>query len=338
MILTELAKLLDLAPPPLIDAFFSMIRARALIEAQKLRVFDLLAEDPLTAEAAARRLGLDPQGMKVLLEVLTIIGYLRRTRDERYRNTRRSRRWLVETSPDSVGNIVRHAETVWERAPYIEQVLRTGVPPFDFHEQATAEQQESYALANRDFARRMLREFARSVKVPAHARRLIDLGGAHGDFAAALVEGHPKLEATVFDLPPAVAVGQTLAEKQGNPRSLAFQAGDFFHDDIGSGWDMALLNHVIRIFPAERNRALFRIVHQALAPGGQLVITDHLLGFGRAHDMYGHLFTFNLYPVGGQCHHIENVSEQLRASGFTKLRQRRLRHALGSAIVTAEKD
>jgi hypothetical protein len=337
MILLELAKLLGLVPPPLIDTFFSQIRARALIEAQKVQLFDLLAAGPLTAEEIARQVKYDTDGTRTLLEVLVIIGYLRRVGQGRYRNSSWARRWLVRSNPDCLGNIVMHAQTVWERAPYIQQVLQSGKAPFDFHHKATPEQHHHYMLANRDMARRVMPEFVRVVKLPPTASKLIDLGGAHGEFAAGLVAANPALEATVFDLPVAIAAGRELASQDDNLRRLTFQEGDFFEDDFGSAWDVALLNHVTRVFSREKNQILFHRVFDRLSSRGVLVITDQLLGFGRTHDMYGKLFSFNLFPVGGRCYDVREIESMLKAVGFQGITRKKLKTAIGSVIVIAGK-
>jgi SAM-dependent methyltransferase len=337
MILLEIAKVLGLVPAPLIDTFFSQIRSRALIEAQRVHLFDLLSDQQMSADRIAARLGYDAAGTKTLLEVLVIIGYLKRNGRGEYRNSRWARRWLVQSSADCVGNIVMHAETVWDRARFIEPVLRTGEPPFNFHDETPPEQYQHYMLANRDMARRLLPEYVRAVPLPVGATTLLDLGGAHGEFSAALVAAHPGLSATVFDLAPALEAAREMPQQNPRLRRLTYRAGDFFKDDFGSGWDLVLLNHVARVFSLENNRTLFQRVYDRLSPQGHFVITDHLLGFGKTHDMYGKLFSFNLFPVGGRCYEAREFEELLQAVGFGSVSVKKLSSSIGSVMITAKK-
>jgi hypothetical protein len=336
MILLEIAKLLGIVPPPLIDTFFSQIRSRALIEAQKVHLFDVLNEGEMTAADLAQRLHYDAAGTEMLLEVLAIIGYVKK-RGAKYRNARWARKWLVQSSPDSVGNTVMHADTVWQRAPFVEPVLRTGKPPFNFHDETPPEHYHHYMLANRDMARRLMPEYVRGVPVPGSAKKLLDLGGAHGEFAGALVGAHPQLEGTIFDLPPAIATGRELASQEVRLRPLVFREGDFFENDFGNGWDVVLLNHVARVFPPEKNSLLFRRVFERLNRGGVFALTDHLMGFGKTHDMYGKLFSFNLYPVGGRCYERSEFEGLLRGAGFGSVSLKKMRSATGSVLVIAKK-
>lgn len=337
MILFELGKLLGLVPPPLIDTFFSQIRSRALIEAQRVHLFDLLNAGPLSPADLGAQAGYTAHGTQTLLEVLCIIGYVKKHRDGRYSNSRWARRWMVQSSPDCVGNTVMHAETVWARAPHIEPVLRTGEPPFDFHDETPPEQYHHYMLANRDVARRMMHEFVSIVQLPAGARNMLDLGGAHGEYSAPLVAKYPGLQATIFDLPLAIATGRELAAQDQRFREVSFQEGDFFKDDFGGPWDVVLLNHVARVFPPEKNRLLFQRVFDRLSSDGVFVITDHLLGFGKQHDMFGKLFSFNLFPVGGRCYGAKEFEDLLRSAGFRKVSLTKMKSSIGSVIVTARK-
>ncbi|MER2251741.1 methyltransferase [Methylorubrum podarium] len=109
---------------------------------------------------------------------------------------------------------------------------------------------------------------------PASHRRLLDLGGNSGEFAAQACRRAPALDATVFDLPVVCALGrENLADRPEGAR-VAFRAGDMRRDPLPEGHDLITLKSVLHDWPAEAARALLERAAQALAPGGRLVIYE----------------------------------------------------------------
>lgn len=109
---------------------------------------------------------------------------------------------------------------------------------------------------------------------PGRHRRLLDLGGNSGEFAAQACRRAPALTATVFDLPVVCALGrENLAGRQEGTR-VAFQAGDMRRDPLPEGHDLLTFKSVLHDWPAEEARALLRRAGPALTPGGRLVIYE----------------------------------------------------------------
>jgi len=79
------------------------------------------------------------------------------------------------------------------------------------------------------------------VKLPPGARRLLDVDGGHGLYSIRFCRRHPRLMATVFDLPQALdAARQTIVAERMTDR-VSVQRGNFAHDDLGSGYDVGQL-------------------------------------------------------------------------------------------------
>ncbi len=69
-ILVDLAKKLDIIPAPQVDTVSCVMRARAIIEANRLGVFQALEAGPLTSEEVATKQGLSSDGTRALLAAL----------------------------------------------------------------------------------------------------------------------------------------------------------------------------------------------------------------------------------------------------------------------------
>jgi SAM-dependent methyltransferase len=116
---------------------------------------------------------------------------------------------------------------------------------------------------------------ANAALVPADdPRTLVDVAGGHGGFAMAMCRRHPSLRATVVDLPPSVAVGRAVVDEQGYAARVSFREGDVFEVGLGSDLDVVSVFNLIHHLPEERDRRLVAMAHEALRPGGHIVIGD----------------------------------------------------------------
>src|SRR5262252_3506269 len=66
-------------PVPLMDVLFSILKARGLMAAVSLCLFDALAGVPKSSEDLSRELKLDEPSLRLLLRGLVAAGYLRRS-------------------------------------------------------------------------------------------------------------------------------------------------------------------------------------------------------------------------------------------------------------------
>lgn len=294
---------------------------RAVRAAQKLGVFEAL---PGTPAELAGRLQCDERGLRLLLETLEIFGYANRT-DDRYSAS--------ELATDLAAPLNFWGTIVFELWSDLERSVREGKPPLDFYqwlEQHPAELRVFQSLL-RGIAHELAKEVVERVDVPSDARRLIDIGGSHAEYSAAFTTKHDQLTATVFDLPGAL---QNAAENVTDRISL--QPGNFLQDDLGSGYDIALLMSVVHGHVPEVNIHLLRRVRAALNRGGQVVILEQLANPKKKTDSFNRIFSLNLFHLqGGQTYSYEEIRDWLREAGFKKSRRIKLRASPGDVVIVA---
>src|SRR4029453_239876 len=112
---------LGLVPVPVLDMLFGSIKARMIMVAVTLGVFETLRAGPLNAKEIADPLGLDRDTLECLLRALTHIKYLAHAKD-RYALSPLSRRTMVGGAPMDVTGYVRWQETQWRSLEHREMV------------------------------------------------------------------------------------------------------------------------------------------------------------------------------------------------------------------------
>ena len=147
---------------------------------------------------------------------------------------------------------------------------------------------------------------------------MVDIGGGHGAYAVALARRNPTLEAVVFDLRPVVEVAPAIVPLDDLAGRVLFRAGDFKIDDLGGGFDLALLFGVLVSETPADAVALLRKVHAALVPGGMVAIRGFYLNPDRSGPLEATLGDLHmlLSTDAGTAHTTDDVAAWLSAADF----------------------
>ncbi|WP_342376578.1 methyltransferase [Myxococcus stipitatus] len=275
-LLERVADWFNLAPQPLAHAFFGMMASRTLMAGVRLGVYQALADGAATSEALATRLKLSAEGTRSLMEALVACEAVERQRDGRYRLASRSKRWLDPRSPQYVGAFLEFNYAQWDWWTGLEGVVRSG-EAVDIHDFAPDDPRwRDYIHAMHQLARLAAPEVAAAIPLPRGARNLLDLGGAHGWYAAELCQRHRGLRATVLDLEGSARVGRDIIASAGLSHLVTHQAGDILTSDLGGIHDGVLLFQVMHHLTPAQNVALLRRIRGALAPKGTLAVLEYL--------------------------------------------------------------
>jgi SAM-dependent methyltransferase len=272
-ILERIALPLGLVPTPLVDTSATFILARTILTATKLGLFEALAGRARTAVEVATVCATDVTATSKLLDALVSAGYLR-AGGGHYRLAPVARTWLLQASRMSLYDALLFADIEWGWMTRLEDFVRTG-KPLDFHTSMTPDEWGLYQRAMRSLANIGAPEVARKLPVPLGARDVLDIGGGHGHYSAALCRRHSKLHATVLDLPQAIEHAAPLLAQEGMGRRVVHWAGDALVENLGNdAYDVVLIAQLVHHFDETTNRALVQRVARALRPGGYLAILE----------------------------------------------------------------
>lgn len=258
-------------PEPIIEVFPSLVLARSLMAAARFGLFDALAAGERSAKEVAVAAGLDPRATGALLDTLASAGYLAR-RGERYRLTRKGRRWVWSGSPHDVSPYLRYNYLQWDWLGDMERYLQSGAP-LDIHQRLTPDEWTLYEGGMRVIARLTLPEVVWRARLPPRATALLDVGGGHGLAAANFCARYPHLRATVLDLPEALAGAAPLPAALAG--RVALTPGDALTTDLGeAAYDVIYMANLLHHFDAGALPPLAQRVARALRPGGLWIIQD----------------------------------------------------------------
>ncbi|MGW3135054.1 methyltransferase [Streptomyces sp. NPDC001139] len=265
-------------------------RSRLLLTALEVDLFDHLGTQAADAAQIADELGLDPSATEIICDTLVAYGLLRK-QDDRYFNTDAGARFLVRTSPEYKGEILRHDSLRWGDWTHLLRTWQTGeaaVPRPDSPSPPTPEQLRAYILGMENISRELAVRMA--AELPLEGRRsLLDLGAGPGNYSLAFALAHPDQSVTHFDLAEVSEIAQDfMADRV--PPNLRFLGGDFRTDSFGDGYDFIWASQMWHTLGAEDVRKLLAACHHALTPGGVLAIHEFLLDDTRTSPDYAAVF------------------------------------------------
>lgn len=256
-----------------------------------LTIPDHLAEGPKDAAALARLTGTHEDFLRRLLRFLASEGVLEALDGDRFALTERSR-WLRS---DVAGSLRARAvftgsSLSWTGWGKLLDGLRTGTstvqaafgqPLFDYLKTAPD------AATFHEF---MAHQTAASVAALLEAydfsgaREIVDVGGGQGALLAGVLRAHPRARGILFDTPGVIAGARALLDRAGVVGRCRLVGGDFFAE-VPAGADLYLLKFILHDWPDAECVRILQNCRQAMAPGGRVLIVEHMISEDAGHDI-----------------------------------------------------
>jgi SAM-dependent methyltransferase len=312
--------------------------SRTLLTAVEIGLFEELGGRRRTAANLAENLRTEPRATALLLDALAGLGVLVKT-GRSYAIPTPLRPLLSPRGPESALGMLRHHAHLWHTWSGLTESVRTGRHQrSDSSFRRGPEEARAFTEAMRDGARRLAPGVAAEVDLRGR-RRLLDLGGGPGEYAAAFARRNPELKVVVVDLPNVAEVGEAMLADHPDVRDrISYHAADLDTDPLPVG-DAAFLSHVIHANGEDTNRALFRRIARALEPGGMLVVRDFLLDEDGTTPPPSSLFALNMLvnTPEGRCYRVVEIASWLRQAGFGRAKRLESTVSPDAAYVVAER-
>lgn len=314
----------------------AFMKSRVILTAAELDLFTRLAEGPATAHEVAKELALDERAAERVLDCLVTFGLLDKE-GGRYTNTGKGAFYSAH-HPESILPMVRHYGSLWETWSRLTEIVRRGGnPDGDPGIHMDEENWESFIGAMHVVARGLSQEVAGAYDL-SRFKRLMDIGGASGTYTLAFLEKNPAMRGVIFDLSGVISMARKRIAGEGLADRVDLVAGDFYHDELPAGCDLALLSAIIHQNSQAENIDLYRKIFRALEPGGTLLIRDHIMDETRTRPPAGALFAINMLvnTRGGDTYTFEEVKDSLEEAGFSEVKMVRYGEGM-DCLVEAKK-
>lgn len=292
-----------------------------LLTAAKEDVFDLLLEaGSLSAEELADQKNWTRRGCSIFLNSLVAIGYLEK-KLQRYRIAEKYRQAFSAEKFPLLKHRLIHNWRLLNRWAHLDEVLKSGEPVTESRAEKSIDNCQNFTLSMAQGERENLGVILDAVNLEK-STHLLDLGGGPGLFSVGFAEKYSGLRVTVFDKADVEPIAREFFRQSSARDRLFFKAGDFLSDELGAGYDAALLSSILHIFSPEVNIVLLRKVFEALNGGGIIIIRDFILNRAKTRPRSAALFAVNMLvnTPQGNAYNTGEFKRWLKIAGFREVR------------------
>lgn len=296
--------------------------SQTLLTANRLRIFDLLAEGPKSTEDVAAALQLDARATGLFLRACAGLGLLQ-LHDDRYQNSPDAAAFLVSRSPAYMGNAIRYSDQLYDTWGHLEDALRSGRPAIAAESYLGDDPQRTRTFVHAMHGRALGIARALVGILDLNGRRaMLDVGGGPGTYSMLLTERFPGLHAEVLELPGVAAVAHEIVAAAGATDRVSLRDGDYHQSDFGSGKDVVLMSGMFHRETEQTCRNLILRASDCMTPGGLLAVSDVFTDAGGTQPTFAAMFGLNMMltaPHGG-VHSDADVMRWMADCGFGELR------------------
>jgi 2-polyprenyl-3-methyl-5-hydroxy-6-metoxy-1,4-benzoquinol methylase len=302
--------------------------APLMIEAAvRHRIFDLVDGGATTPAQVAALAGTSERAVRIVMNALAGVQLMTKDAEGHFRLAADTAAFLVSGKPGFLGGLSRHTSTrtlpMWMK---LGEVLQTGKPAtggVDL-EQVGTEFFQGFVADLFPLSYRPAQMLADALNLPAAQKpvRVLDLAAGSGVWGIAMAQKSPQVSVTAMDWAGVLDVTRNMAARFGVAERFSFVAADIQTAEFGSGYDIAMLGHILHMEGEQRSRALVRKTFEALAPGGTVAIAEFLVNDDRTSPPMGLIFAVNMLVATeeGDTFSFNEIAGWLRDAGFEDVR------------------
>ncbi|SPF29000.1 acetylserotonin O-methyltransferase [Pontivivens insulae] len=317
------------------DLVSGFVYSQTLLACVQLDLFSRIGEGTAEIGQLARSTDIPPERMERLCQAAAALDLLERAGTRRYRLGRLG---AAICGVPGLDDMIRHHAMFYrdiadpvalmrgETAPELAQFW-----PYVFGQSGVTDQSvaQTYSGLMTSSQTLVSEETLRAIDLSG-VQRLLDVGGGTGAFLKAVGQSWPGVERHLFDLPHVVAT-------VGDP-DLTVHSGSFRDDPLPRGHDACSLIRVLYDHDDDTVRALLAQCHDALPPGGRILVSEPMAGGehpNKAGDAYFGFYT--LAMTTGRPRSAARHSELLAEAGFASIEILRTARPFITGVITARR-
>ncbi len=312
----------------LFDLTAGFVFSQIFVACARLRLFDLLADGPLSISEIASRTALSEPAAARLADAATSLRLLQRAGGK----YALGRLGAVMVGNAGIAALLEHHSALYEDLTDPVAMLRAESASnslADYWGYGKAQRPSELASADvtgysdvMSASQSLLAdEVLDAYRFDQH-RCLLDVGGGDGTFIDRVAQRAPQLQLMLFDLPAVVALARQRLDAAGLSGAQVF-GGDFARDALPTGADLITLVRVLHDHGDEKVRVLLRAAHQALPSGGTLLVAEPMADTPGGESIAAY-FNFYFLAMGdGHLRSKRELTRLMRSHGFVSVKEAR---------------
>ncbi len=259
-----------------------MWAAQAVATVARLGIPDQLAHGPCSASELAHVVGASPSALYRLLRGVAAIGVLRADAHGRFSLTPVGECLRSDVSESMRSLVIAEmAPDHWHPWGNLEDRVRKDKSSFKsalsmpVWDRKSSQEQQYFAEAISGGATMAIQSVLTSYSF-AGARNVIDVGGLHGAFVAAVLQRERAASGVLFDLADVITGAGPTLKAAGVAERVECVGGSFF-EGVPAGGDVYLLRHVLHDWSDEECVKLLRNVRKAMSHDGRVIVVEMLI-------------------------------------------------------------
>jgi ubiquinone/menaquinone biosynthesis C-methylase UbiE len=322
---------------PAYEAALGYQKTAALTAAVKLDIVTSIGGGALTSEVLAEKTATSPRGMRILCDLLTVMGLLRKE-DGAYSVTEPAKRYLDPSSPAWMGGSID-----FYGSPEILRLVLDDPVSYVRHGGSAGLAHLApdhpvwlrFAKAMSPTARLAAKRVAVYLAAPRAPATVLDVAAGHGFYGIELARAFPEAVVTAVDWPSVLELASANARDAGVGERFRRIAGNAFEVDWGGGFDLVILANFLHHFSPDACATILRKVKSSLSPQGRACAVDFVPDEDRAGAPTHAMFAFLMLATtpGGDAWTLSDLDEMAKAAGFLRATARPLRPTPQSLIM-----
>jgi SAM-dependent methyltransferase len=324
----------DITPDPVMRIALGFMAAKHLFTASAIGLFESLAGGPATLDELAAQSGIPRRTLRISADAMVSLGLLQRD-GERYRSSPAAATFLSGAAGPDLRPMLRFFDRIsyplWMN---LENAVRAGEGERQFG-RFNEEQQQIFSAGVEAFSAGTAAALATAYDFGSH-RRVLDVGGGTGSFLVAILQRHPALQGTLFELPGACAVARQRLAREPEGARVVVAEGDFFKDPLPDGHDVLIVANTVHVLSTAHNLELLKHMRAHVQPGARLLLADLWMDPAHLQPPAASLMSgeFLVMSGEGQAYGEDEADEWLARTGWRKVERKPL--AGPSSVIIAE--
>jgi hypothetical protein len=294
---------------------------QALYVAAKLRIADLVKDQPKTSAELAQATATHAPSLYRLLRMLASVGVF--VEDDRARfGTTELAQCLVDAPGSQRAAALMMGEEHFRCWGELEYSIRTGKTAFDhIFGQPIFDYLSEHPDKAKIFDAAMVGIHGAETQAMLDAYEfasfgtLVDVGGGNGSVLCATLKRYPALRGILYDLPGVIERATETIAQAGLAGRCQARGGSFF-ESVPSGGDAYVMRHIIHDWTDEQSLTILRHCRKAMAAAGRLLLVESVIPPGNEPSFAKQLDVNMLLIPGGKERTQAEYEALYQAAGF----------------------